>query len=674
MAPPDGAGGAPAATARLHDRYDIHFETPAPELRLPNAPAYTVDDTKSLGTQSFALVPDPKLPTRTHLIGDIRKLQNIGLLTPLDIGVVDWPKEARRCLVMIYERPAGGRLVTSLDQTIPSIGEDDILRRFFVPIITTLKDMFGENLTHRGIRPTNLLFRDAGQRTILLGDCLAAAPGANQPFAWETIEGATCGIQGRGEGMPSDDLYALGVTILFLYFGSNPAAGLSDAQILDRKLTRGSFATLVGERRLPTTLGELCRGLLTDDPRERWTTGDIELWMTGRGFMLKQQSNAKRSTRPFEVSGESFYTAKTLAHGLARQGDRAITAVTGRLLQVWLERSLADKERLAAVEVAGAHSEDSARNAVQDARTIARVVMALDPDGPIRYRGAATMVSGIGPSLAAVLMEGSDIKPFAEMLLGRLPQFWIAVQIDQRPENASLAKRFDGLRRLLEDTRPGFGIERLVYELNPTLRCLSPMVDSHHVVEMYELLPALERAVVAGEAKGLPVDRHIAAFLGHRFKGSEDAALIKLAQSDGAGRVLALLQILARLQGERGPESLPALAALFSKQVAPAVDQYRNRKTRAEISARLGRVSKNGNLVELLNSVDNQAERTNDATMFKRARIQFSRSRKYLAALDTDDSNVQSDGIEAGASVAVGLSSVLACATVIIALFVLGGF
>jgi len=363
-----------------------------------------------------------------------------------------------------------------------------------------------------------------------------------------------------------------------------------------------------------------------------------------------------------------------LAHGLARQGDRAIGAIAGRSLQVWLERSLADKERLAAVETAGAHNEDTARTAVQDARTISRVVTALDPDGPIRYRTTAAMMSGIGPSLAQVMMTGADIKPIVEIILGRLPQFWLAVQVDQRVENVPASKRFDALRRLLEDTRAGFGVERLLYELNPTVRCLSPMVDEQYVVEIYELLPALERAVEAGNVKGLPIDRHIAAFLGHRFKGSEDGALLKLAQSDGASRVLVLLNILARLQGERGPESLPVLTALFSKQVVPAVEQYRNKTTRAEISAKLVRVARTGNLLELLNCVDNPAERTKDASMFSRARKQFSRARQYLIVLEKDEGNAQTDGAEAGASVAVGLSSVLACAVVIIALFVLGGF
>jgi CHASE3 domain sensor protein len=81
-----------------------------------------------------------------------------------------------------------------------------------------------------------------------------------------------------------------------------------------------------------------------------------------------------------------------------------------------------------------------------------------------------------------------------------------------------------------------------------------------------------------------------------------------------------------------------------------------------------------GSLVEMVNLVDNGVERANDTGRFARARAQFQAARKYLVALDDEESTLETDAAEAGGALAVALSSVLACTIVVIAVAVLGGF
>ena len=70
--------------------------------------------------------------------------------------------------------------------------------------------------------------------------------------------------------------------------GGEPIAGLSDDEIIARKISDGSYATLVGQESVSLRFMEPLRGLLCDDPRERWTFADLEMWVGGRQLSPKQ--------------------------------------------------------------------------------------------------------------------------------------------------------------------------------------------------------------------------------------------------------------------------------------------------------------------------------------------------------------------------------------------------
>src|SRR3546814_8436095 len=73
-----------------------------------------------------------------------------------------------------------------------------------------------------------------------------------------------------GYGGPEDDYYALGVLVLVLLCGGNPVPGLSEHELVEAKISKGSYAALVGETRLSLPMVEVLRGLLCDNPEERW--------------------------------------------------------------------------------------------------------------------------------------------------------------------------------------------------------------------------------------------------------------------------------------------------------------------------------------------------------------------------------------------------------------------
>jgi eukaryotic-like serine/threonine-protein kinase len=603
---------------RLGDRYEIYPDRPLLELRSSNAAGFVATDRERPAGNSFALVCDADLPPRHDMLTTVRGLRAEALLKPQDWGVVDWPPTGRRNFAIIFDRPPAGRVAQSMTEAIEPMSEDAIIHHLLPPIAAAMHELNGAGVTHRAIRPTNLFYRDASRRGVILGECVSAPPGAMQPVVCETIESGMAMATGRGVGAPGDDLYALGATLVFLLFGKYAVAALSDEELLAQKIARGSYAALLGGARPAGTLIEVLRGLLSDDPRERWTLPDLELWLEGRRQVTRQPMPVKRAARPFEFAGQPYYTARTVAHAFSRDPIAALRALKGPEFEVWMHRSLADEERSRLLKAALGEGHDVGL-AGHDERLIARVCIALDPQGPVRYKGFAAAVDGFGNALVAAVRGRGSVQQIAEALAGRLPQFWFAAQPVLKPDQAPVLKAFERLRARIDDRRPGFGIERVVYEMNPKLHCLSPLIEADYVLEVGDVLAALERASQKRTNDEFQVDRHLAAFIASRYRLAGVDWYDALNSSDPGQRTLGVLYLLTRLQSLKGPAALPALAQRVARQLPLVVDRYHNRARRTRIMAELPKVVAKGNLAELLVLVDSADDRVRDIQGFQLA-------------------------------------------------------
>jgi eukaryotic-like serine/threonine-protein kinase len=658
------------ATVRLHDRFDIQYDKPLVEYRTRTAPAFEAVDAKSRASRYFALICDPRQPIRAEAAARLRVLRSQNVLTPIDMGPVDWAPSNRRQLAIIYEQPIGGRLADTADGPMKPWSEESIVANILAPLILGIAEMEKEGLAHRGINPANIFFRDPNRRVAMLGDCVSAAPGLLQPAVYETIEGAMADQSGRGGGGPGADLYALGVLVLHLYQGKMPMAGLPVAEIVEEKLKRGSYQTLVEEGRVSLNLGELVRGLVCDDPQGRWRLQDLHMWLDGRRLTPKPQPQPVRAARGFDLAGESCSTGRHLSWVMDRTGEESAARVMrSQAFEIWLTRTLADRKIMDGVSAAFATRADSTvRGPAQTSQFVARVQMALDPPAPIRYRGLKLAADGIGYALATAMMNGQDLLLLAEVIQSRLAQFWIGRQIHGNLDTRPLER----LNRLLEDQRPGYGVERVAYELVPGLHCLSPFVELRYVDTPADMLAALELAVAGGAVESWPIDRHVAAFLAQRERAIDDGMLAALVHQDPAIRVLATLQVLAYLQENYGPQSVPALTNLFGRQCKPVIERFRNRHTRARLQNGLAAVLKENNLKKLALYLDNGDEQKKDALRFHRARIEFQSTIGRLEKCDKDEAELEMTTREAGRTLAVRLASLMGGAIAGISLLVMG--
>ncbi len=657
VAPVEAEAHGSSAVVRLGERYEILPGSPLGEFAAPGCEAYRAIDRARPGAAVFALVTEPCVPPRMTHLDAVAALQTEALCRPIGWGVVDWPPRGRRLFVIVFNEP-GTRLVADPAASFPPLSDDDILERVLPAALTALKSLFDIGVTHRALRPTNL-FRTADGR-IVLGECVSGPPAAAQSVAFETIESGLAQPMGRGAGVPGDDLYALGMTLAALMLGRDPVAGAAADDVLAAKIARGSVATLLAGTGLPTRMLEPVRGLLADDPRERWTLQDLGIWLTSRRVPLRQLPPQKRAARPFEFEDESHVTARPLARAFAKSPAAAIKSIRSGDLEAWLTRSLGESD--AAAQIARAAEGSEAGNPASEAHLVARVAMALDPAAPLRYAELAAALDGLGPALAATFHAGTAATAIADAIMTRLPQFWVGVQGPLRPEQVPLLKTFDRLRMLLEDRRSGFGLARILYELNPGMHCLSPAIEREHVMDGAAVIPALERAAVAGRLSDPLIDRHLAAFIAARCAKAGADWLEQLASQKPEARALATLGILAYLEALGGHKAGPSLATRIERELPPAIERLHSRTRRMTVRATLARLAADGDLGAMLAAVADPAELQRDAAEYRAARAEQAAVRAELAMLSHAAAERPERAAELGGTMSFALASALAAA------------
>jgi hypothetical protein len=629
-------GGGNGTVAIVQGRYHVFPNKPLPELNSPTAQAFAAEDRRDGERGLFALVCRPDLPPRSNVMRSLKGVQVPGLLQLVEWGPAYWAPLNRRCMVLIYDRPAGGRVMSSLTAEMKRYEDWEVSKKLVAPLANALRELSARGVTHRAIRPTNMFYMASGHEGIVLGDCVSAPPAFDQPAMFETIENGMTHFAARGSGHYSEDMYSLGVSLLLLLVGRNPVTQQDDASILANKIAQGSYAALIADERLPIGSIEVLRGLLCDDPDERWTIETLDLWLQGRRLSPIQAKLPKRTQRSFHFNHKEYNSARDIGVALSRHWDEAIPVVLGGQLELWLRRALEDKEKADAVSnavrnVTGALTDKKAGADLM----LARVCMILDADAPLRYKGLHVMPDGIGPLLALQLAEGRDTRLIVEAILRDVPKLWLESRERYSPENSILEQNFRELRDFLKAGNMGNGLERCLYELNETLAIQSPILADQYVVDIQELLPALNEVSKKVDPKVLPYDRHIVAFLVTHLNYDVSKQLAAINSSEAAMMTLGMLNLFAILQWRLGPNELLGLTSWVGGLLGPVVTSYHNRDRRKVLDREIPRLVRGGSMLELYKFVDNQEERQKDFDGFAWAQAEWAAAEQEVEELES---------------------------------------
>ena len=198
--------------------------------------------------------------------------------------------------------------------------------------------------------------------------------------------------------------------------------------------------------------------------------------------------------------------------------------------------------------------------------------MVLDPQAPIRYKGFSFMPDGYGPALANEFLQRGTAEIPVEILKLDLPLIWYTFQRSVFAGASVQQAEYVKLRGYLSINEPGYGFERCLYEINPSMPCQSEFIVKDYIFNIDDLLLALDAASNHIDTSTSPMDAHIAAFIAARFEEDIHPHLKALASPTQETATVGLLSLLAFLQWKLRVNALFGLSSWVGGLLGPAIN------------------------------------------------------------------------------------------------------
>ena len=289
-------------------------------------------------------------------------------------------------------------------------------------------------------------------------------------------------------------------------------------------------------------------------------------------------------------------------------------------------------------------------------------------------KGLSFIPEGYGTTIAIELLRRNSMQTSAEVILHGIPEIWYSAPTEKFRDEPSFDFQsvFGRMKAILVVNGPGFGVERCLYDLNPSLACQSPLIAEQCVVEIQDLLPALDAVADKTDKKLRPLDRHITAFIAARFKERIDPHLRALAEPKDSSFLIGMLSLLAYLQWKLKGEPVYALTSWVGSLLGPAIKTYFSRATRREIEEDMPRVVRQGNLPELFDLIDNAEKRRRDLENYEEARFEYSMAEEQIQDIEKGELSSPEAPVEMGQKFAAMSSLVISM--IVVSILVLAEF
>lgn len=633
----------------LKGRYLIFPAMPLPELNAPTAQAFAVEDRREPNRVLFALVCSPVLPAATDTIKKLRNAQSKGLIPLVEYGPVFWSPLGQKCMVIVFDRPLGGRFIDSFGKKPVQINEYGIIAQFLEQIVPALMKLSSLGVAHRGLRLDNLFYMDKEHEHLVLGECVTAPPGHDQPQIYETIEQAMAMPSGRSPGTSYEDAYALGITITFLLLGKNPAHKIKDEDMIAAKCDHGTYSFLCSNERIPLQMIEIVRGLLADDHDGRWSLENVFNWMESTKPQSIQHKGIVKAKGAFKFKGKEYLTPKIIAHAFSKNVSDAVNAVKNSHFDTWLRKSLDNSdlaEEIATLLTLTKVHEGKPEGS--DDILISKVCMRLDPLGPIRFKGFSFMPDGFGTAFATEYLRKGSFQTQGEIISRDLIVYWGGAQTTQNSEINQLVRTFKNLKSFVKLGSIGYGMERCLYELNKTLPCQGTLLQHQYVDNIDNLLPSLDAISDDVDSHERPIDKHIIAYISTHFQQDIQPHLSALSNEQEDASLIGMLSLLALIQWKQAHENLFGLSSWIGGLLQPVIGTYHSRTTQRTIEQEIPSLVRQGSLPELFDLIDNAERRQNDALAFRQAQYEFSVAENEIQATVGEDIDQDKVALESG--------------------------
>lgn len=651
----------------INRRFTIYPGAPVKTFHASPAVAYKVIDNEDPEQDYYGLVCDPKLHPRLSIVNTLNKLAktNVNIIAPVAWSVMDWEDEVRQCPVLIM---SAGRLVPFSFHDTPFVFTEELVVNVFMRHTIEILIKFEENgISHRAIRLDNLYYFNELKRRLVLGECVATPPGLTQSKLYDTLDNALSVPLGKGGDSISDDIYALGVLVLCLLNGRDLGADMSEEEIVDRKMLYGTYDSLHNPKiRLSSTMENCLRKMVHDEREDRATTRELQMWLNGQNFRLESERPRKRSSKPFTINNQNFFTARDLARGMHANWDASTKIAMSEEFQDWLQNNLSETQ--ITLNYSKAIQGFEQQTAENQHRLLARVILALHHGGPLRYRSFCASIDGVTRLISHFVHNTEARQIFREMMGSGMLSFWFELhQGDEEQQSIKNHKLMEQFKVYTEELRKDSvieGLNLLVYEFNPDLPCQSKRFERFFVYQPRHLLPTIESILENNNEDEVDslLDYQILCFLKARYSRSIAKEVRNyMITSVPEDVCVAEAEILSKLQTDfHQNQPFPHICRKLCTLLEPAVKRHHSRKIRRAIRQEIQREAEKGHIRYIIQIVSDKNMIENDKVNFNLARAEYASLLQEISIVDFNLKNLPEMVSKIGGDISASVSGILA--------------
>ncbi|MEM6811670.1 MAG: serine/threonine-protein kinase [Pseudomonadota bacterium] len=631
--------------------------------------AYSAEGLNRTNNNLFALVCDRRLTPRRIASQKYANMRNLSLVKLVTSGKILWPDPAEEKYCFIYELTISKPLIEPTNK-YPAMGRkpEDIIDSVVNPMIDLLTDMANKDLVHGEIWPGNIFYGGGGVGDkVTLGECLCLPASSNLPPLYEPVERALAAPEGKGGGSLSDDIYSFGVTLAVIMRSNTPEKGMTAEEIIQSKIEKGSYTTLLKDDRFSGAILELLRGLLYDDPNQRWTLEDIQAWQDGRRLSPKQSSPRIKAGRPILMEKKKYTRPELLSIDFVNYPVEAAKIIENDDLAQWIDRAIEDKTLKTKLEGVLKEINNLDQGTDFNHRLCVAVGSVLFPEMPVLYKSLRFNPRGFGKYMTYKYLDNGSIQEFTEVLRNYFPSFVIRSQ--KMHDSSALNSKFDAGRNFIKQTKMNMGLERCLYYFNPECQCLSPIVEKYYPITPEDLVEALEGVCASRLPKDI-FDRHIVSFLSSKSKNNIDPYMADITASEPHRNYLGRLRVLATLQRRSRMKPFPSIAKWFLKNIDPLLDRFHDDKKKKLVKKEVERLVYKGDLAKIAELFDSKSIFEEDLGGFYLSMRQYKKLDEEKEKLLQKMEDARTFGRESGAQVASLFGLGIAAIVIVISAYV----
>lgn len=601
----------------LGQRFILVPNKPLARFSHAYAQAYEAQDLQNPERSIYAMVLDNKYPYRQQAIQDLQGSNYAHTVSLLGSGPVFCSNMGEVRMVLFLEQPRG----TSLADAIASQGrlhEHRVVDYVLGPAVRALNFMRDRKVSHGNIQPSAFFLGDDP----MLGEPFSAPCGALTHYLYEAPERANAEPLGRGEANEKSDVYAIGVLAYELIYGLDKLKEMGRDEFNKLSLNIGTYNVFATSRDFSDMFSDFFRGALADNPNERWGLEQLNQWLAGKRFNMIAPTSSKEASRAFTYMEENYSSRRLLAYMFQKYWRDTAKEIKTMRLERWAEMSLHNPEMADRIEralrIAG---NASTEKHVNDMMT--RIVAILDATGPLRSQSISARPDGIGPLLAQLIQDNAptELNQLLEFIENDTSNYWSDLDSFNKLDQSQVLWRLGRVKPYLKNRGLGFGLERVLYELNPSMPCQSDLLRQYHITSTQDALKALDTLAKNLGPDTSFMDRHLIAFIATKIDMGKEVKLLDLSTIPVLANSpeLVAMKIIAKAQQKYERLQLVGLATWGAMRIEKMLDEIHNRTMRRDLKKSLRKLAASGSLNDVLSAVVNREMALRDHEGFAKA-------------------------------------------------------